>query len=146
MSDEDVDDDDDDADDFSMPPLPSDLGDPVADPLVPITSQSVPVADRSFTITRPAQIPFDWHDFETSKLLYKFYGFVTPLPLPSLPSSISVSKHALLSTVIGLTRSDSNFFTSPAVSSAIEFLGCLNTLKTPKNASWDIVSGNRMSN
>ena len=61
VSDEDVDDDDDDADDFSMPPLPSDLGDPVADPLVPITSQSVPVMDRSFTIARPAQIPAIFH-------------------------------------------------------------------------------------
>jgi hypothetical protein len=57
----------------------------LADPLiVPATSQPAPAAvDGSFSIAHPAQISFDWHDFETPKLLYEFYGFVAPLPLPT---------------------------------------------------------------
>jgi hypothetical protein len=146
LSQDDVDDDDDD-DDFSMMPADQTLGPDtlVADPLVPTASQPAPAVDRSFSVARPAEIPFDWHDFETSQLLYEFYGFVTPLPLPTKSSSISTSDRNLLSTIVGLTRNDSEFFGSPIASFAIEFLRFLNTSKTPKNTSWDIVSGNRMS-
>ena len=139
-------------DDFMMMPPSEPAGDQalgpdtaVASPVAPATPQSAIVVDRSFSIARPAEIPFDWHDFETSRLLYEFYGFVTPLPLPIRPSSICRSERGLLSTIVGLTRNDSDFYTSPAASFALEFLGFLKASKTPKNASWDIASGNRMS-
>jgi hypothetical protein len=149
---DDVDDDGIDEDFPPMPP-PSDaardqalgLDTSVPDPLVPADSQPALDIDRSLVIARPTHIPFDWDDFETSQLLYEFYGFVAPLPLPTRPSSISDSERGLLSTVVGLTRNDSEFFTSPAASFALEFLESLNKSKTPKNSSWDIASGNRMS-
>jgi hypothetical protein len=150
LSQDDVDDADID-DDFSMPSVSADqaLGPnrdtPVPDPLVLAASQPAPAVDGSFSIARPAEIPFDWHDFETPQLLYEFYGFVGPLPLPTQSSSVSKSDRSLLSTIVGLTRNDSEFFASPGASFAIEFLGFLNTSKTPKNTSWDIASGNRMS-
>jgi hypothetical protein len=141
-------------DDFPMmPPSSTAAGDQalgpdtsLAGPLLRATSQPAPAAeDRSFTIARPAQIAFDWHDFETPQLLYDFYGFVAPLPLPTQPSSISLTNRSLFSTVAGLQRNDTEFFTSPAASSALEFLTCLNGSMTPKNASWDLASGNRLS-
>jgi hypothetical protein len=70
LSQDDVDDADID-DDFSMPSTPADqaLGPdrdtPVPDPLVLAASQPAPAVDRSFSIARPAEIPFDWHDFGT---------------------------------------------------------------------------------
>jgi hypothetical protein len=152
VSQDDVDDTDSDEDFLAMPPPSDAAGDqalgietPVTDPLVPAASQPAPVADRSFTVARSAIIPFDWQDFETSKLLYEFLGFVAPLPLPAQPSSINKNGHSLLSTVVGLQRNDSEFFTSPVASFALEFIECLNTLKTPKNSSWDLATGNRMS-
>lgn len=106
---------------------------------------SLAAQDRSFIVIRPAEVVFDWHDFETSRLLYDFYGFVAPLPLPAHPSSINSVDRSLLSTVVGLCRDDSDFFLSPVASFALEFLKLLNCSKTPKNTMWDIASGNRLS-
>jgi hypothetical protein len=144
VSQDDVDDADIDEDfeDFSATSPPSDA--PVAEPLMPAISEPA-VIDRSFSVARPAEISFDWQDFETSKLLYEFYGFVAPLPLPTWPSSISQGERGLISTVVGLTRDDSEFFTSPLASFAHEFLGSLDRSKTVKVSSWDLASGNRMS-
>ena len=141
---DDVDDDDIDEDfeDFSATSPPSDA--PVTDPPMPAVSQPA-VVDRSFSVARPAKISFDWQDFETSKLLYEFYGFVTPLPPPTRPSSIGQGERGLISTVVGLTRDDSEFFASPLASFAYEFLRSLDSSDTVKNSSWDLASGNRMS-
>lgn len=155
LSPDDVDYDGIDDDSPMMPPSPSaavedqtSLGPdtPLADPLVPTTSQPAPAAvDRSFNIARPAQIHFDWNEYETSQLLYEFHGFVGPLPFPTQPSSISDKDRKALSTAVGLERNDAEFFTSPVASFAVEFLELLKAKRTPKNTSWDIASGNRMS-
>ena len=156
VSQDDVDDDNGTDDDFPMMPPPSaaaggqalepdtPLADtPLTNPPSPITSHPAPtVEDRSFSIAPPAEIPFDWEEFETSQLLYQFYGFVTPLPLPTKPSSITDRNHGLLSTIVGLWRKDSEFFSSPVASFALEFVQSLKSSKTPKNTSWDIASRN----
>jgi hypothetical protein len=145
MTEDDVDDADIDEDfeDFSAASPPPEA--PVADPPMPAVSQ-LAVVDRSFSVARPAQISFDWHkDFETSKLMYEFYGFVAPLPLPTLPTTISQRERGLISTVVGLTRDDSEFFASPLASFAYEFLRSLDNSKSLKNSSWDLADGNRMS-
>lgn len=152
LSSSDVDDEDID-DNFVMMPTPSAAAEdqalgpdtPLANPLAPSTSQPAPAVDRSFSVTRPAEISFDWHEFETSQILFEFYGFVTPLPLPTKPSLLSKNESTFLSTVVGLHRNDSEFFTSSAAPFAVEFLRFLDTSKTPKNTSWDLASGNRMS-
>ena len=136
-----------------MMPLPSSAGDqalgsytPLADPSVPASAQPPPaVEERSFSIIRSAEMNFDWEDFETSQLLYEFYGFVQPLPLPTRPSSLSDRDRSLLSTIVGLHRNDLDFFKSPVASFALEFLQLLGASKTPKNTSWDIADGNRIS-
>jgi hypothetical protein len=138
-------------DDFPMMPPPSSaVGDqsdtPLANPPVPASGQPPPaVEDRSFSIVRSAEMNFDWEDLETSQLLYEIYGFVHPLPLPTQPSSLSDRDRSLLSTIVGLQRNDSDFFKSPVASFALEFLKLLGASKTPKNATWDIANGNRMS-
>jgi hypothetical protein len=136
-----------------MPPPSSAVGDqpmgsdtPLADPPVPASVQLPPaVEDRSFNVVRSAEMNFDWEDLETTQLLYEIYGFVHPLPLPTQPSSLSDRDRNLISTIVGLERNDSDFFKSPVASFAVEFLELLNASKTPKNTSWDIANGNRMS-
>src|ERR1700678_4061036 len=109
-------------------------------------SQPTPADEaRPFTVVGPADMPFDWEEFETSKLMYDIYGFVAPLPLPTRPSSIDKKGRTLLSRAVGLRRNDSEFFESPVASFALEFLELLDTSKTPKNSTWDISSANRMS-
>jgi hypothetical protein len=149
-------DDDSDDDDYPMMPPPSaavadDEGDDdpitaaVAD-LPASVSQPTPADEaRPFTVVGPAEMPFDWEEFETSKLMYDIYGFVAPLPLPARPSSIDKKGRTLLSKAVGLRRSDSEFFQSPVASFALAFLQLLDTSKTPNNSTWDISSGNRMS-
>ena len=143
-------------DDFPMMPPPGPLslvGDqamgsetPLANPPVPASAQPLPaVEDRSFSIVRSAEMNFDWEELETSQLLYEMYGFVHPLPLPTQPSSLSQKDHSLLSVIVGLQRNDTDFFKSPVASFALEFLELLGASKTPKNATWDIANGNRMS-
>jgi hypothetical protein len=141
-------------DEFPMMPPPSAaVGDkvmgpdtPLADPSVPPSAQPAPaVEDRSFIINRSAEMNFDWEDLETSQLLYEIYGFVHPLPLPTELSSLSDKDRTLLSTIVGLKRNDSDFFKSPVASFALEFLELLGASKTPKNATWDIANGNRLS-
>jgi hypothetical protein len=141
-------------DEFSMMPPPSSVvGDqamgsdtPFADPLVPASAQPPPaVEDRSFSIVRSAEMNFDWEDLETSQLMYEVYGFVHPLPLPTQTSSLSYKDRSLISTIVGLQRSDSDFFKSPVASFALEFLELLGASKIPKNATWDIANGNRVS-
>ena len=124
--------------DFSVKFSPLDA--PVTDPLMPAI-----VVDRSFSVAHPTKISFDWQDFETSKLLYEFYGFVTPLPLPTWSSSISQGECGLISTIVGLKRNDSEFFASPLASFAYEFLQSLSSSNTIQNSSWDLASGNQMS-
>ena len=116
------------------------------DTLVPASAQPAPVVnDRSFSIVPSTEMFFDWEAHETSQLLYEIYGFVPPLPLPpTQSSSLSNKDRNLLSTIVGLKRIDSDFFKSPVVSSAVEFLQSLSTSKTPKNSTWDIADGNRM--
>jgi hypothetical protein len=154
--DEFLDDDDGIDDDFPMmpPPGPSSVvGDqamgsetPLANPPVPANAQPPPaVEDRTFSIVRSAEMDFDWQDLETSQLLYEIYGFVHPLPLPTQPSSLSEKNCSLLSAIVGLQRNDSDFFKSPVASFALEFVELLGASKTPKNATWDIANGNRMS-
>jgi hypothetical protein len=149
-------DDDDIDDDFLMMPPPgpsSAVGDqamgsetPLASPPVPASAQPPPaVEDRCFSIVPSAEMNFDWEDFETSQLLYEMYGFVHPLPLPSQPSSLSQKDCSLLSVIVGLQRSDTDFFKSPVASFALEFLELVGASKTPKNATWDIANGNRLS-
>ena len=154
VSQDDVDDDDGIDDDFPMMPPPSaaardqvlEPDTPLADPPSPSASQPTPaIPDRSFSVARPAEVHFDWDEFETTHLLYQFYGFVAPLPLPTQSSPIADNDRGLLSTIVGLRRKDSDFFSSPVASFALEFLQSLKSLKTPKNSSWDIASGNRMS-
>jgi hypothetical protein len=119
---------------------------PLATPPVPASAQPPPVVeDRSFSIVPSAEMNFDWEDLETSQLLYEFYGFVHPLPLPTQPSSLCEKDRSLLSTIVGLQRNDSDFFKSPVASFALEFLELLGASKTPKNATWDIADGNRIS-
>ena len=123
---------------------------PLANPQVPAStvSQLLPaVEDRSFSIVRSAEMNFDWEarELETSQLLYEMYGFVHPLPLPTQPSSLSHKDCSLLSVIVGLQRNDTDFFKSPIASFALEFLELLGASKTPKNATWDIANGNRMS-
>ena len=144
MAEDDVDDADIDEDfeDFSATFPPSDAL--VTDPLMPAVSQPA-VVDRSFSVACPTKISFNWQDFETSKLLYEFYGFVTPLPLPTWPSSISQGERGLILTIVRLKRNDSKFFASPLASFAYEFLQSLNSSNTIQNSSWDLGSGNRMS-
>jgi hypothetical protein len=141
-------------DDFPMMPSPSSavaggqaIGSdtPLPNSPVPASAQPPAVEDRSFSIVRSAEMNFDWEDLETSQLLYEFYGFVHPLPLPTQPSSLSDRDRSLLSTIVGLQRNDSDFFKSPVASFALEFLELLGASKTPKNATWDIANGNRMS-
>jgi hypothetical protein len=141
-------------DDFPVMPPPSSAVEdqamgsdtPFANPRVPASAQPPPaVEDRSFTIVRPAEMNFNWEDLETSQLLYEIYGFVHPLPLPTQPSSLSDKDHSLLSAIVGLQRKDSDFFKSPVASFTLEFLELLGASKTPKNATWDIANGNRMS-
>ena len=100
-----------------------------------------------FSIVCSAEMNFDWEELETSQLLYEMYGFVHPLPLPTQPSSLSQNdRHgSLLSVIVGLQRNDTDFLKSPVASFALEFLELLNASKTPKNTTWDIVNGNRMS-
>jgi len=154
--DEFLDDDDGIDDDFPMmpPPGPSSVvGDqamgsetPLANPPVPANAQPPPaVEDRTFSIVRSAEMDFDWQYLETSQLLYEIYGFVHPLPLPTQPSSLSEKDCSLLSAIVGLQRNDSDFFKSPVASFALEFVELLGASKTPKNATWDIANGNRMS-
>ena len=154
--DEFLDDDDGIDDDFPMmpPPGPSSVvGDqamgsetPLANPPVPANAQPPPaVEDRTFSIVRSAEMDFDWQDFETSQLLYEMYGFVHPLPLHTQPSSLSEKDCSLFSAIVGLQRNDTDFFKSPVASFALEFLELLGALKTPKNTTWDIANGNRMS-
>src|SRR6202522_1977880 len=134
--------DDDDDDDYPMVPTPSAA---VAD-LPASVSQPTPADEaRPFTVVGPADMPFDWEQFETSKLMYDIYGFVVPLPLPTRPSSIDKKGPTLLSRAVRLRRNDSEFFESSVASFALEFLELLGTSKTPKNSTWDISSANRMS-
>ena len=144
MAEDDVDDADIDEDfeDFSATPPPSEAA--VTHPLTPAVSQPA-VVDRSFSVARPAKLSFDWQDFETSKLLYEFYGFVTPHPLPTQSSSISQGERGLISTIVGLQRNDSEFFASPLASFAYDFLRSLDSSDTIKNSSWDLACGNRLS-
>ena len=127
----------------------ADIDEDYIPPDLPLTiaPTSASDSDRSFRVPRPANISFDWQDFETSKLLYDFYGFVPPLPLPAEPSTIVEWQRNLLSTVVGLTRNDEEFYSSPVASFALEFLVSISDAppKTPKNSSWDIASGNRVS-
>jgi hypothetical protein len=141
-------------DEFPMMPPPSAVvGDqamghdtPLANSPVPVSAQLAPaVEERSFTIVRPAEMNFDWEGLETSQLLYEIYGFVHPLPLPTEPSSLTENERSLLSAIVGLQRNDSDFFKSPVASFALEFLELLGGSKTPKNATWDIANGNRLS-
>ena len=127
---------------------------PLTDPLVPIVAQATPasvfqptsaVEARPFSVAGPAEMPFDWEEFETSQLMYDIYGFVAPLPIPTQPSSIDQQGRSFLSSAVGLRRNDSEFFESPVASFALEFLEQLDTSRTPNNSSWDISSGNRMS-
>ena len=119
---------------------------PLANPQVPASAQLLPaVEDRSFSIVRSAEINFDWEELETSQLLYKMYGFVHPLPLLTQPSLLSQNDRSLLSVIVGLQRNDTDFFKSPVVSFTLEFLELLGASKIPKNATWDIANGNRMS-
>lgn len=147
-------DDDDIDDDIPMMPPPSSAVEdqamgsdtPLANPPVPASAQPPPtVEDRSFSIVRSAEMNFDWEDLETFQLLYEIYGFVHPLPLPTQPSSLSDRDRSLVSTIVGLERYDSDFFKSPVASFALEFLELLGASKMPKNATWDIANGNRMS-
>ena len=73
------------------------------------------------------------------------YGFVHLLLLPTQPSSLSQKNPSLLLVIVGLQRNDTDFFKSPVASFALEFLELLGASKTPKNATWDIANGNRMS-
>ena len=141
-------------DDFPMMPPPSAAVEdqamgpdaPLADPLAPASAQPAPaVEDRSFSIVCSVEMNFDWEDLETSQLLYEIYGFVAPLPLPTQSSSLSDKDCRLLSTIVGLQRNDTEFFKSPVASLALEFLQLLGASKTPKNATWDIANGNRVS-
>ena len=141
-------------DDFPMMPPPSAVVEnqalgpdiPLAEPLVAASAKPAPaVENRSFSVARSVETIFDWEDFETSQLLYEIYGFVAPLPLPTQSSSIDKKGRTLLSTTVGLERNDTDFFQSPVVSSALEFLEFLGASKTPKNTTWDIANGNRMS-
>ena len=119
---------------------------PLANPPVPASAQPLPaVEDRSFSIFRSAEMNFDWEELETSQLLYEMYGFVHPFPLPTQPSSLSHKDCSILSVIVGLQRNDTDFFKSPVASFALEFLELLSASKTPKNATWDIANGNRMS-
>ena len=135
-------------DDFPMMPPPgpsSAVGDqamgselPLANPQVPASavSQLLPaVEDRSFSIVRSAEMNFDWEELETSQLLYEMYGFVHPLPLPTQPSSLSQKVRSLLWVIVGFQRNDTNFFKSPVVSFALEFLELLDASKTLKNTT-----------
>src|ERR1700678_2516899 len=109
-------------------------------------SQPTPADEaRPFTVVGPADMPFDWEEFETSKLMYDMYGFVAPLSLPTRPSSIDKKGRTLLSRAVGLWRNDSEFFESLVLSFALEFLELLDTSKTPRNSTWDISSANWMS-
>lgn len=107
----------------------------LANPLLTSSQPTPAVEDRSFTVARSAKIAFEWHKFETSKLLYDFYGFVPPLPLPAWPSSISKEDCDLLSTIIRLCQNDAEFFASSVASFAVEFIQSFKSSKTPKNAS-----------
>ena len=119
---------------------------PLTDTLVADNAQPATVVDvGSFSITCPAEMIFDWEELETSQLLYEIYGFVPPLPLPTQSSSLSDRDRSLLSTIVGLHRNDFEFFKSPAASFALEFMKLLGDSKTPKNSTWDIADGNRVS-
>ncbi|KAF8798504.1 hypothetical protein BYT27DRAFT_7264657 [Phlegmacium glaucopus] len=140
-------------DNYPMMPPPSTSvdqalrpGSPPPEPSTPTLDHLAPaVDDRSFHVVCPVEIPFDWEDFKTSQLLYEIYGFIGPLPLPTHPSSIDKAGRSLLLTIVGLRRDDSENFKSPVASFALQFLNFLNDFKTPKNTTWDIADGNRMS-
>ena len=123
----------------SMPP-PMSVTDTEMEPVEPLHNDE----ERPFDVDPPTNITFDWEDLETCDLLYKFFGFVVPLPIPNRPSTIDGQDKRLFSTVVGLRREDSEFFLSPVASFALEFLRHLNTSRTPINASWDIGTGNRL--
>ena len=134
--------DDDNDNDYPMMPTPS----PAVADLPASVSQPTPADEaRPFTVVGPADMPFDWDEYETSKLMYDIYGFVAPLPLPTRPSSIDKKGRTLLSRAVRLWRNDSEFFESPVASYALEFLELLDTSKTPNNSTWDISSANRVS-
>lgn len=146
-----MDGDDSDDDEYLMLPAHSDAVEQamdddtqLADPLAASGAQHAE-GNRSFSIIPSAEMNFDWEDLETSQLLYEFYGFVHPLPLPTQSSSLSDKDRKLISTIVGLHRVDSDFFKSPVASLAFEFLQFLNTSKSPKNSTWDIAAGNRLS-
>ena len=139
----------DDDDEYMMPPPSAAALDRELEPdiLLADDTQSASTVEerRPFSVVGPVDIPFDWEDFETSQLMYQFYGFVAPLPLPTRPSSINSKGRSTFSTITGLHRVDSKFFESPVASFTLEFLKSLITSKTPKNTTWDIATGNRMS-
>ena len=120
-------------------------------PMTPPSAEAGPdehsdtVQKRPFSVVGPAEMPFDWEEFETSQLLYEFYGFVCPIPLPSHLPPIDTKRRTLISTIVGLRRNNIDFFESPIANFALEFLECLNASQSPKNTHWDIASGNRMS-
>jgi hypothetical protein len=110
---------------------------------VPDTAME-PADPDEFEVDPPTNINFDWEDLETSDILYRFLGFVPPLPIPNRPSAIDQRDKKLISTVVGLTRDDAQFFVSPVATSALVFIQRLSIPTAPLNATWDIGTGNRL--
>jgi hypothetical protein len=135
-------------DDYPMMPSPgAPLAEGIDDGYLMMTPPDTPLAEyRSFTIARSAEVTFNWEDFETPRLLYEIYGFVSPLPLTAHAHSPPINDKdlRLLSTIVGLRRNDAVFFKSPLAPLALEFLQFLSTSRTPKNSTWDIADGNRV--
>jgi hypothetical protein len=121
-------------------PLPISVTNTVIQPAEPLHNDE----ERPFNLDPPTNVKFDWEDLETSDLLYRFFGFVPPLPIPNRPSTIVERDRKLFATIVGLQRNDSQFFASPIASSALEFLEHLKASRTPINATWDIATGNRL--
>jgi hypothetical protein len=112
----------------------------------PMLSDFPPRRREGLPIPGIATSGYSYEEYETAQIIHDFFGFVAPLPLPlTLRSPLDKKSKDLIVIISGLGRDDAAFFDAPVAPFAAEFLSALSTGKAPKNQSWDLSAGNRMS-
>lgn len=93
------------------------------------------------------ELESDVHKFEAISILHEYYGFVPPLPPAVNLNRREIDSEARLkyTKIIGMTRIDDAYFSSPVAVHAIRFLDCMVRKTDPENDLWDLAPGNRLS-
>jgi hypothetical protein len=93
------------------------------------------------------ELDSDVHQFEAISILHEYYGFVPPLPpaLNSTHAEIDSNARLKYTKLIGMTRIDNPYFSSPVAVHAIHFLQSMVGKTNPESDLWDLAPGNRMS-